>query len=59
MTLPAWTAEVYPDKLRTLSDFSFAMKAYTKEMQRLRGGQLTARNLTRCCVLARHNLASH
>lgn len=40
MTLPAWTAEVYPDKLRTLSDFSFAMKAYTKEMQRLRGGPL-------------------
>jgi hypothetical protein len=40
MTLPNWTHGVYPEKLKPLSDFSFAMKAYTKEMQRLRGGEL-------------------
>jgi len=40
MTLPNWTHGVYPEKLKPLSDFSFAMKAYTKEMQRLRGGPL-------------------
>ena len=40
MTLPNWTQGVYPEKLKPLSDFSFGMKAYTKEMQRLRGGEL-------------------
>ena len=37
-TLPDWTVGVFPDQMKNLSDFSFAMKAYTHEMQRLKGG---------------------
>lgn len=38
--LPDWTVGVFPDQMKNLSDFSFAMKAYTHEMQRLKGGPL-------------------
>lgn len=38
MTLPKWTKEVFPGPMKELSDFSFELKAYTPQMQRLKGG---------------------
>lgn len=40
MALPEWTREVYPDKLRPISGFSFAVKAYTPLLARLKSGPL-------------------
>jgi lysosomal acid phosphatase len=37
-TLPEWTKKYFPVPMKELSDFSFKMKAYNLEMQRLRGG---------------------
>jgi len=39
-TLPSWTYGVFPDQMKELSDFSFAMKGYTHPMRRLKGGPL-------------------
>ncbi|XP_076049446.1 prostatic acid phosphatase-like [Oratosquilla oratoria] len=39
LTLPDWTTKVL-DKMKELSDFSFELVAYTKEMKRLRAGPL-------------------
>lgn len=38
MTLPEWTKTVYPEPLRTLAQWSFALPAYTPELRRLKGG---------------------
>lgn len=40
LTLPEWTKPVYPEPLRTLAQWSFALPAYTTELQRLKGGPL-------------------
>ncbi|XP_046643303.1 prostatic acid phosphatase-like [Daphnia pulicaria] len=39
-TLPEWTTKYFPSPMKEFSDFSFEMKAYNLEMQRLRGGPL-------------------
>lgn len=39
-TLPEWTKEVYPDKLKPVSGLSFAVKAYTPLLARLKSGPL-------------------
>ncbi|XP_046643622.1 lysosomal acid phosphatase-like [Daphnia pulicaria] len=39
-TLPDWTTKYFPSPMKEFSDFSFEMKAYNLEMQRLRGGPL-------------------
>lgn len=39
-TLPEWTDKYFPGPMKALSDFSFSMKAYNLDMQRLRGGPL-------------------
>ncbi|EFX74583.1 hypothetical protein DAPPUDRAFT_251804 [Daphnia pulex] len=36
-TLPEWTTKYFPSPMKEFSDFSFEMKAYNLEMQRLRG----------------------
>jgi hypothetical protein len=38
MKLPDWTKAVYPEKMQDLAAFSFTLGAYTKELQRLKGG---------------------
>ncbi|XP_071454641.1 prostatic acid phosphatase-like [Hetaerina americana] len=40
LTLPDWTKTVYPDKMKYLAAFSFSLPAYTKELQRLKMGNL-------------------
>lgn len=40
LTLPEWTTEVYPDRLQELTALSFEINAMTREMQRLKGGEL-------------------
>ncbi|KAK3925694.1 Lysosomal acid phosphatase [Frankliniella fusca] len=40
LTLPEWTKKVYPEPLRMLAQWSFAIPAYTPELQRLKGGPL-------------------
>lgn len=40
MKLPNWTTEVYPEPLRTIAAWSFALPAYTTELRRLKGGPL-------------------
>lgn len=40
MTLPEWTKPVYPEPLRTIAQWSFALPAYTPELRRLKGGPL-------------------
>lgn len=37
-SLPEWTKDVFPLPMKELSDFSFELKAYTPDMQRLKGG---------------------
>ena len=39
MALPEWTKKYFPIPMKDFSDFSFQMKAYNLEMQRLRGGK--------------------
>jgi len=39
-TLPQWTEEVFPEKMRAMKDLSFALSTYTQEMKRLRGGPI-------------------
>ncbi|KAK4037247.1 prostatic acid phosphatase isoform X2 [Daphnia magna] len=39
-SLPEWAKKFFPNPMKEFSDFSFAMKAFTLEMQRLRGGPL-------------------
>ncbi|KAJ1528663.1 hypothetical protein ONE63_007057 [Megalurothrips usitatus] len=39
-TLPEWTKTVYPEPLKTLAQWSFALPAYTPELRRLKGGPL-------------------
>lgn len=39
-TLPEWTKEVYPDKLKPISGLSFAIKSYTPLLARLKTGPL-------------------
>lgn len=46
LTLPEWTKEVYPDKLFPLSGLSFAVKAYTPLLARLKSGPLLKEILT-------------
>ena len=36
MALPEWTKKYFPIPMKDFSDFSFQMKAYNLEMQRLR-----------------------
>jgi hypothetical protein len=38
MELPEWTKEVYPDKMREVGIFSFALPTQTKELKRLKSG---------------------
>lgn len=40
LKLPEWTKKVFPDQMSKLSAFSFTLAAYTKELQRLKGGPL-------------------
>nr|XP_022906209.1 prostatic acid phosphatase-like [Onthophagus taurus] len=37
-TLPEWTKEVFPDKMKPLSDFSFALPCYKRELARFKTG---------------------
>uniref|UniRef100_A0A0A1WZB1 Lysosomal acid phosphatase n=1 Tax=Zeugodacus cucurbitae TaxID=28588 RepID=A0A0A1WZB1_ZEUCU len=37
-TLPAWTKDYYPEKMRFLAERSFIYNAYTREMQKIKGG---------------------
>lgn len=46
MALPEWTREVYPDKLYPVSGLSFAIKAYTPLLARLKSGPLLKEILT-------------
>lgn len=39
-TLPEWTKTVYPEPLKTLAQWSFALPAYTPMLRRLKGGPL-------------------
>ena len=39
-TLPDWTREVFPDKMKPLTDLSFKLSTWTHPMKRLRGGPL-------------------
>lgn len=39
-TLPDWTKEVYPDAMKPISGLSFAVKAYTPLLARLKSGPL-------------------
>jgi len=39
-TLPAWTQNVYPDKMRFITDLTFKLNTFTHEMKRLRTGPL-------------------
>lgn len=45
-TLPDWTKEVYPDKLKPISGLSFAVKTYTPVLARLKIGKLLKEILT-------------
>lgn len=40
LTLPEWTKNYYPDRLVPLTSFSFSLGAYTKTLQRIKGGPL-------------------
>ncbi|KAJ4440008.1 hypothetical protein ANN_08139 [Periplaneta americana] len=40
LTLPNWTKEVYPDKMKPVASFSFTVPAKTKLLQRLKIGPL-------------------
>ncbi|KAG8235722.1 hypothetical protein J437_LFUL016357 [Ladona fulva] len=40
LTLPEWTKNYYPDRLVPLTAFSFSLSAYTKILQRIKGGPL-------------------
>lgn len=46
MKLPDWTKEVYPEKLFPISGLSFAVKAYTPLLARLKSGPLLKEILT-------------
>lgn len=46
LLLPEWTREVYPDKLYPISALSFAVKAYTPLLARLKTGPLLKEILT-------------
>uniref|UniRef100_A0A0K8WDX4 Prostatic acid phosphatase n=2 Tax=Bactrocera latifrons TaxID=174628 RepID=A0A0K8WDX4_BACLA len=37
-TLPAWTKDYFPEKMQFLAEQSFIYNAYTKEMQKIKGG---------------------
>lgn len=39
-TLPNWTDKVFPNKLKPLAEFAFALPCYTKEMAKLKVGPL-------------------
>lgn len=39
-TLPDWTKKVYPDKMQSMSAFSFKLNTYTHDMKRLRSGPM-------------------
>ncbi|KAK7867403.1 hypothetical protein R5R35_003832 [Gryllus longicercus] len=40
LTLPEWSLEYYPEKLETITALSFEYNAYTKELQKIKGGPL-------------------
>ena len=39
-TLPPWTHQVFPDKMKPMKDLSFKLSTWTHEMKRLRSGPL-------------------
>ncbi|KAK3909123.1 Venom acid phosphatase Acph-1 [Frankliniella fusca] len=45
LTLPSWTSEVFPDKMKPLTALYFELDAYNRQMQRLRAGPLLKRML--------------
>lgn len=45
LTLPSWTSEVFPDKMKPLTAMFFELDAYNRQMQRLRAGPLLKRML--------------
>ncbi|KAL1123351.1 hypothetical protein AAG570_002436, partial [Ranatra chinensis] len=40
LELPEWTKSVYPEKMKEATEFSFIMNAYTRELQKIKGGPL-------------------
>jgi len=42
-SLPAWTAQVFPNTIRSFAEFSFTLYSLTPELKRLRGGPMVAR----------------
>ncbi|XP_073992427.1 venom acid phosphatase Acph-1 [Rhodnius prolixus] len=40
LTLPEWTKEVYPDKLRDITAWSFQLNVWNKELKKIKGGPL-------------------
>ncbi|XP_034256970.1 venom acid phosphatase Acph-1-like [Thrips palmi] len=45
LTLPHWTKEVFPDKMKPLTALYFEVDSWTRKMQRLRAGPLLKRIL--------------
>jgi hypothetical protein len=42
LTLPEWTHPIYPEPLRTVAAFSFAIPARTPALKRLKAGRCTS-----------------
>ncbi|XP_075160925.1 prostatic acid phosphatase [Haematobia irritans] len=38
LTLPTWTKDYFPDKMRFMAEMSYIYSAYTREMQKIKGG---------------------
>ena len=40
LTLPSWTDKIYPEKIKAISEYSFAITSFSDKLRRLRGGPL-------------------
>jgi len=45
LQLPEWTKKYFPDKMRFLAEQSYIYKAYTREMQKIKGGPFITKML--------------
>ncbi|XP_058806641.1 prostatic acid phosphatase-like [Phymastichus coffea] len=55
-TLPAWTENVYPDKMKSLASKSFTIQAYNKILQRLKMGPLLKDMIEHMKLKSKHAL---